>query len=206
MNVREIEERQSTIKFDMDSILLLLRGAIPLVDANYERSSCFERMTQKMQVLVNQPFVRVYKQQHHMRILNRVERLDDRELLNRCADAAPAPYSGGINKRIGLSVSFKRNVNAVAGGSCLIKHHNALLAQYSVYKGRFADIRTTNDRHFDAIHQGVGFSAGWSNFRVGTIRSFNRFTRFSDLIQKLMNEHSDTVAITRRDQCGFPKP
>ena len=35
---------------------------------------------------------------------------------------------------------------------------------------------------------------------------FNRFTRFSDLIQKLMNEHSDTVAITRRDQSRFPKP
>ncbi len=77
VNVREIEKRQTTIKFDMDSILLLLRGAIPLVDANNERSSCFKRMAQKMQVLVDQAFVRVDQQQHHMRILNCIQRLDD---------------------------------------------------------------------------------------------------------------------------------
>ena len=48
VNVSEIEKRQTTIKFNMNSILLLLRGAVPLVDANNERSSCFKRMTQKM--------------------------------------------------------------------------------------------------------------------------------------------------------------
>ena len=64
-----------------------------------------------------------------MGVVNRFQRLDDREFLDGLADVFAAPNAGGIDQGIAGIIALEIDIDAVAGRPGLIVDHHPVLSE-----------------------------------------------------------------------------
>ena len=87
------------------SLLLVVVDRVPLVDRQHHRTAVLEDVAGDVRVLVGHALRRVEQQQHDVGVGDRLQRLDDRELLDRLEDLAAAAQAGGVDQ---LELSGRR--------------------------------------------------------------------------------------------------
>ncbi len=85
-----------------------------------------------------------------LRVLDRLQRLDHRELLDRLEHLAAAAQPGGVDQRVGASAALEVEVDRVARRARLVEGDHPLLAEQRVDQRRLADVGPPDDRHLDA--------------------------------------------------------
>ncbi len=85
-----------------------------------------------MRILVGHAFGRVEQQQHDMGVLDRLQRLDNRELLDRLEHPALAAQAGGIDQLELLAVALDGHRDRVARRTRHVEGDQALLAEPGV--------------------------------------------------------------------------
>ena len=76
-----------------------------------------------------------------LRAIDRLQRLDDAELLDRLADAGLAPHAGGVDQHVVLTVALERHLDRVARRAGLVERDQPLFAEQPVDQRRLADVR-----------------------------------------------------------------
>ncbi len=100
--------------------------------------------------------------------IDRLQRLDDAELLDRFFDARTASHAGGIDQCIRLAIALERHEHRIARGAGLIERDQALFAEQTIDQRRLADVRPADDRDSNVV-----LSAG----RGGAFRQLDAFER-----------------------------
>ncbi len=95
------------------------------------------------------PCARVEQQHDDVRVLDRLQRLDHRELLDRLEHLAAAAHARGVDQRVAPSVALEVEIDRVARRPRLVECDHALLAEERVDERRLADIGSPDDRNLD---------------------------------------------------------
>ena len=139
-----IKKRQAPLELLDDITAVITIQTIPLVHYQYQRPSFLGNIAGETGILFTDFLLGIEQQQHHVRRIYRLQRLDDTELLDRLADTRTTPHTGGINQGIGSIIAFKRYKDAVAGSARHIKSQHPLFTHHAVDQGGLADIGATN--------------------------------------------------------------
>src|SRR5690606_15657316 len=148
--IGKLGEDQPTLQLLLDVFLFALLHAVPLVDGNHQGAAGFQHEAQQVQILLDDAVPGVDHEDHHVGILDGLQGLDYRELLDGLEYLAAAAYTGGIDQGVRLAMAFVGNIDAVAGGAGLVEDHDPILAQHTVDQGRFADVGPADDRDLGA--------------------------------------------------------
>ncbi len=132
--------------FPLDGSVGLLLDHVPLVDAEDYAFAEFNRFLHNFDVLRDHVVSGIGEDHGHVALFERTTRTDGGVKLDGFADLATPPQAGGVNQRQLLLIVGDDGVNRVARGAGNFGHEMARLAQDSVDKRRFADIRTPDDR------------------------------------------------------------
>ena len=94
------QEAQLAVEVALGLGPLLGVGRVPLVDGDHDRAAGLENVAGDMRILLGDA-VRGIEQQHHdVRVLDRLQRLDDREFLDRLE----APCRAALMPAVSISV------------------------------------------------------------------------------------------------------
>ena len=150
MQRSEVRELQTLHDLLPDQVALLGGNVVPFIDREHQGPPLLDDRSQEARVLFADIVVRIHHDDDHMSGLDRLQRLDDAELLDRLLDARAAPQSGRVDQGVTLAVAFERHQHRISGGPGLIERHHAILAEQAVDQGALADVGTADDGHFDA--------------------------------------------------------
>src|SRR5690606_27425074 len=124
--------------------------AVPLVQRNHQRAVAVEYEAQQVQVVLDHTLAGIHDEDHHVGVLDRLQRLDHGELFHRLEDLAATAHARG-SVQVGLFITaLGRSVDAVAGGPRLVVHNAALFAKHAVDQRRLAGVGTAGDGGLDA--------------------------------------------------------
>ncbi|KPW96283.1 Uncharacterized protein ALO50_05214 [Pseudomonas syringae pv. cerasicola] len=101
--------------------------------------------------MVDRTFAVVDDKDHHVGVLDGLQRLDHRELFNFLVDLAALAHTGSVDQRVLLFITLEGNVDTVARGAWLVIDDNPVFTQHSVDQRRFADVGTPDDCDLDAV-------------------------------------------------------
>ena len=141
MHRREIEERQAQVQAGADLVALVRGDAVPLVDGDDQRAAALGDDAEQARILLGDRVVRVDHADHDVRRVDRLQRLDDAEFLDRFLDARAAPHAGRVDQRVAPAVALERHVHRIARRARLVERDQALLAEQAVDQRRLADVR-----------------------------------------------------------------
>ena len=127
-------------------VAAILGQVVPLVDGYHQRPAGLEDEPGHVRVLVGDVLARVEHQDHHLRILDRLQGLDDRELLGRLVDLSAASQPGRVDQGVGAPGALEIDVDAVAGGAGLVEGDDPVFAEDGVDQRRLADVGTPDHR------------------------------------------------------------
>ena len=85
--------------------------------------------------------LRVQHANHDVRLIDRLQGLDDAPLLEAVVHACAAAHAGRVDQHVGLAVALEGHVHRVARRARLVERDHALLAEQAVDQRRLADIR-----------------------------------------------------------------
>ena len=119
--------------------------AVPLVDHQHDPGPRVRRVADQVQVLLDDALPGVDEHEGDVGAVQRVEGLDDRELLHEIRHAAPAAHAGGVDQDVGSAVPLERRLDGVPRGSGLVGNHLPLVTEQPVDEGGFAHVRTPHD-------------------------------------------------------------
>ena len=122
-----------------------------------------------MRVLVGHALGGVKQQQSHIRRLNGLQGFHHRKFFNGFKHLALAAQSCRVNQFKLLAISFKRNMDGVAGGTWQIESDQALLAQPGIDQGGFAHIGAAHHGKFQWLGRAVVFLV-----HIGQVQSAQR--------------------------------
>src|SRR5258706_14515318 len=142
----EGEKSQLATEFALHVLALFGVEVIPLVDADDERATGFEDEAGDVRVLVADVLPRVEQENDHVRVLNRLERLDDRKLLDLFDDLAATANARGVDQRVRLAAALEIEVDRIARRAGLVERDHALFAEQHVDQRRLADVRPADER------------------------------------------------------------
>ena len=147
-----------------------------------------------MGVLLGDFGLRVQHQQHDVAGLDGLQRLDDRELLDRLEHLAALAQAGGVDQRVAAAIAFEVDLDGVARGAGHVERDHALFAHQGVDQRRLADVGTADDGQLDAVVVlalfGRLFFLGW---------------RLGQVLQREFDQVDDAVTVRRRDGIGLPQ-
>ena len=83
MQRREWHEIELQRQLSMNLLALLRRNPVPLVDGDDERAAALQRYTENARVLLRDRVMRIDHQDHHVRLIDRLQRLRDARPLDR---------------------------------------------------------------------------------------------------------------------------
>ena len=83
MALGEAEEAELPLQLGLHALARLLVGRVPLVDREHHRAAALEDVAGDVRVLLGDAFARIEHQHGDVRRLDRLQRLDDREVLDR---------------------------------------------------------------------------------------------------------------------------
>ena len=190
MHTRKAQKRQFPVKLFPDTVPGVRVKAIPLVDRNHQRPPLLGNIPGQCRILFADAFTGIQHQHHDIRCCNRLQCLDDTELLDRLADTGLATHTGRIDQGIGAAVALERDEDAVAGGARQVVCQHPLLAEDPVDQRGLADIRPANDGDPDRVIRLAGVVCG-------------RCFRQRHISQRRSQQFFDTAAVCRRDRPGL---
>ncbi len=185
VDVGEIDEEQPALQLGLHVVTLARLHAVPLVQGDDDSAAGFQGEAQQVQVVVHHAFAGVHDEDHHVGVLDRLQRLHHRELLDFLVDLAALAHAGGVDEGVLLVIALERDVDTVAGGARLVVHHHALLAEHAVDQGRLADVGAADDGDLDTILLARARDA----HRLFAFGDFG-VQRFFDLVAWQVAEHS----------------
>ena len=97
------------------------------------------------------PCCGVEQQHDDVGVLDRLQRLDHRELLDGLEHLAAAAHAGGVDQRVTAPVALEVEVDRVARRAGLVERDHALLAEQRVDERRLADVRAADDGDLDGV-------------------------------------------------------
>ena len=161
MHRREIEEAQPLRELVADLVALLLRDVVPLVDRDDERAAAVGDEAEQRRVLLGDGLARIDHADHDVRVLDRLQRLDDAPFLEVFLDARLAPHARRVDQHEAAPVALERHVHGVARRARLVEGDHALLADQPVDQRRLADVRPADHADADRALGGlVGLGGG----------------------------------------------
>ncbi|HWC46448.1 MAG TPA: ribosome biogenesis GTPase Der, partial [Casimicrobiaceae bacterium] len=146
---RALVERELSRKLALDERTLLRVRGVPLVDADGERAARFEDVTGEVRVLLGDAVDGIEQQDHDVRVLDRLQRLDHRELLDRLAHLAATAHAGGVDQRVAPIAAVEIEADRIARRARLVERDHALLAEQRIDQGRLADVGPPDDGDLD---------------------------------------------------------
>ena len=135
------------------------RQPVPLVDADDQRAPGIEDVAGEVRILLGDVLLRVEQQHDDVGVLDRLQRLDHREFLDRLDHLAAAAHAGGVDQRVAAAVALEIEVDRIARRARLVEGDHPLLAEQRVDERRLADVRPADDRDLDR-RVGVGAIVG----------------------------------------------
>ena len=151
MDVGKLNKEQPALQLGLHIVTLARLHAVPLVQRDDQRSAAFQHETKQIQIVFDHAFTRIHDEDDHVRVLDRLQRLDHRELFHGLEDLAAATHTSRIDQGVLFVVAFERDVDAVAGGTGLVIDNDPLLAKHAVDQRRLAHVGPADDRDLDAI-------------------------------------------------------
>ena len=128
---------------------------VPLVDRDDERAPAVGDEAEQRRILLRDGLARVHDADHDVRVIDRLQRLDDAPFLEVGLDARPAPHARRVDEHEAAPVALERDVHRVARRARLVEGDHALLADESVDEGRLADVGTADHADADLAVGGV---------------------------------------------------
>ena len=105
------------------------------------------RVARNFGVLLSDPLGRIQNQYDHVGTIDRTQRTNDAVMLHRQINFCLTTHSRGINKHKFLAMVFPMRINRISCRAGYITHQHTFFAEKRIGKRRFADIRTTDQRH-----------------------------------------------------------
>src|SRR3569833_3275088 len=151
MKAREVVKGQAAIDLALHALTLLLREAVPLVDGDHHGAAALHHHAREAHVLVVHALGGVHHHDHHVRGVDRLQRLHDTEFLDRVFHARASAHAGGVDQYVTLTVTLIGNVDTDTRRTNHDKHHHALLAEHAVHERGLADVGAAHHRDADAV-------------------------------------------------------
>ena len=128
--------------------------------------------------------MRVDDADHDVRRIDRLQRLDDAELLDRFFDARAASHAGGVDQRVAAAVALERHEHRIARRARLIERDQALFAQQPIDQRRLADVRPADHRDAD----------------VDSRPAASRLVGELEALERALHQRTNAVAVRRRNR------
>ena len=159
MEIREVEKLQFRFEIALDLIARVGLEPIPLVDCNDQGAPRLDDKPRNVRVLIRNILFCIKHKDNDVGIFDRLQRLDDREFLDRLEDLALAPQTSRVNQGVFLPASFEIDVDRVTRGTRLVKRDHSLFAEQRVDHRALANVRSPND--CDAKNIAFALILGW---------------------------------------------
>src|SRR3569623_2304150 len=134
MKARDGENGQAAIDLSLHALTLLLREAGPLVVGDHHGAAARHHHAREAHVLVVHALGGGHHHDHHVRGVDRLQRLHDTEFLDRVFHARASAHAGGGDQYVTLTVALIGNVDTVAREASHDEPHHALLAEHAVHE------------------------------------------------------------------------
>src|SRR5690606_15800565 len=151
VDIGKVDEEQPALQFGLHVVLLALVHAVPLVQGDDQRTAAFQHETEQVEVVVDHPLAGIHDEYHDVGVLDRLQRLDHRELFHRLEDLAATAHAGGVDQGVLLVIALERDVDTVARGTGLVIDDDPLFTEHTVDQRGLADVGTTDDGQLDAV-------------------------------------------------------
>ena len=102
-----------------------------------------------MQVLLNDAFVGIQRQNDHLCVCNRLKRLYNGELLHRLPNVFPLPYASSVDQGVLTTPTFIVYVNAIPSRAGLVVNDDTILSQHAIHQSRLTHIGTPHNGNPD---------------------------------------------------------
>ena len=132
METREGQEGQLARNVALQALAPIIINCVPLVDPHHQRPAGLEREAGDVGVLVGNILRRVEHQHDHVAFLDRLQGLDDGELLDRLEDLAAATQAGGVDQRVAPACALEGDRDRVARGTRHVEGDHALFAEQGI--------------------------------------------------------------------------
>src|SRR5690606_37524574 len=114
VDVGEIDEEQPAFQLGLHIVALTGLHTVPLVQRDHQRATAVEHETEQVQVVLDHTLARIHDEDHHVGVLDRLQRLDHGELFHRLEDLAATTNARGIDQGVLFLAALEGNVDAVA--------------------------------------------------------------------------------------------
>ena len=141
-----VEEWQLELDHLAHPLALVGIQPVPLVDRQHHRPAVVGNQAHHARVMGADLVMSIDHRDHHVGAVDRLQRLDDRELLDHFGDARLAPDAGGVDQLKLPAAPFERHGDRVARGAGLVRGQHPVLANQAVQQGRLAGVRAADDR------------------------------------------------------------
>ena len=149
MHGREIQEAQAFCDLVADLVPLSRLDVVPLVHRDDQRAAAFGSQAEQRRILLGDASRGVDDADHDVRLLDRLQRLDDAPFLEVLLDPRPSAHARGVDQHVSVAVPLERDVDRVARRARLVERDQPLLADQAVDERRLADIRPPDDADAD---------------------------------------------------------
>ena len=146
-----VDEAELALHQRVGLLALVVALAVPLVDGHDQRAAGIEHRAEHRCVLVGHAFAGIEHDHRDLAVLDRLQRLDDRELLDRFLDLAATTQAGGVDQAVLAAIALEVDRDRIAGRARHVGGDHPLLAEDAVHQRRLADIGTADERDADAF-------------------------------------------------------
>ena len=124
---RELDERQPAAHFHPQRLARGVVQRVGLVHRQHQAAPALQRLAGDVRVLLADAQFAVQHQDHHLRLVDGLQGLDDAEFFDRLVHLRLAPQAGGVQQHAFAPVQHHRHAHAVAGGARQRAFDQALL-------------------------------------------------------------------------------
>ena len=197
----EVEEAHLALEVALGLLALLGIGGVPLVDRRRRAARPASRMWPARCASCSVIACSASSSSTTtLRVLDRLQRLDDRELLDRFEHLAAPSDSRGVDQRVALAAALEVDVDRVARRAGLVERDDALLAEDRVDERRLADVGPADDRHLDRLRDARGRRSRRASASSSWTSDFGIASSASSIIGRTFSPCAAEIAI------GSPRP
>ena len=157
METGEIDEPQLALESALDLLANVGVESVPLVYGHHQRPPGFTDESGNVGILLGNVLPRIEHQDNHLRVLDRLQCLDHRELLDGFEDSAAAAQAGGVNQRVFLAAALEIDFDGIARRSRLVESDDPVFAKQRVDQRALADVWPADDGDLDHVALGLAF-------------------------------------------------
>jgi hypothetical protein len=140
MRLGEAEEIELAGHVHLDPLAPVIVGTVPFVHRDHHGPAGLDAEAGDVRILVGNVLAGIEHQHDDVGLLDRLQGLDDRELLDGLEDLALAAQAGGVDQGVVLALALERHGDGIARGARLVEGDDALLAEQRIDERRLADV------------------------------------------------------------------